>query len=76
MVFAYVQLGDKVVAPSNVALPGEAPWWVSKGWCPFPHVAAVLDPRILSDIARRLRGEPPRAITPAVPLPEASGAGL
>ena len=33
------------------------------------HLMASKDPRIVADIARRLRGEPPFATTPAEPLP-------
>ena len=56
---SYVHLGDQTVGPPNAALPGARPYWLTDSfWIP-PHMGAMYDPRILADIARRLRDEPP-----------------
>jgi pimeloyl-ACP methyl ester carboxylesterase len=73
--FPYVQLGDSIVGPEHAAPPGEVPWWVSRGACPLPHIAAMLDERIHADIARRLRREPPFTTSPRAPLPTEAGFG-
>jgi hypothetical protein len=44
------------------------------GW--FNHIGAISDARILADIARRLRGEPPFSHLPGSPLPEIEKANL
>jgi hypothetical protein len=36
------------------------------------HLMAMADPRIIADVARRLRGEPPLTSDPPEPLPPAS----
>ena len=66
----YVRLGDWIVGAENAA-PGEA---VAAYWVPNPplnsaHWGAPLDPRIVGDIARRLRGETPFTSAPPAPLP-------
>lgn len=66
----YVQWGDSVVGIENAAPKGQACLWTSRGVCPLPHIAAVLDPRIQADIARRLRGEAPHAMERLEPRPE------
>lgn len=65
-VYSYVRLGDSIVGVENAAPPGETPWWVSGGLCPSAHIGAVMDPRIQSDIARRLRAERPFSTVPAL----------
>jgi pimeloyl-ACP methyl ester carboxylesterase len=71
-VISYIRLGDKVIGPPNAVIPGGQLWWVST--LPFtnPHLGAPGDPRILDDIARRLRGEPPLTTVPPAPLPPAN----
>ena len=66
---AYTRLCDRAVGEQNAAPPGDTPWWVSA--LPFEdsHIDAIRDPRILTDITKRLRGEPPVTIPPAAPLP-------
>ena len=66
----YAALGDLTVGTENAAPPGDVPWWTAQSPVAEGHVAAALDPRILADIARRLRGEPAYATTPRAPLPE------
>ena len=69
-VFAYVRLGDKPIGEPNARVRGNPMWWVSTLPMSNPHADAVQDPRILADIARRLRGETPLASMPPAPLPE------
>lgn len=58
-VFPYVRTRDAVVGEWNAAPPGRDPWWVpNKPWS-LSHNMAGADERIIADIARRLRGEPP-----------------
>jgi pimeloyl-ACP methyl ester carboxylesterase len=66
---AYTRLGDMIVGPENAAPPGMSPWWVANASFSLAHISAGADPRILADIARRLRNEPPFTTTPASPLP-------
>ncbi len=69
-VYSYVRLADDQVGQSNAALPGVTPWWVSSPPWPQPtHHASFLDHRILADVARRLRGEPPLTTEPPAPFP-------
>lgn len=64
----YTRLGDGVVGAQNAAPPGQDPWWLGKPFS-LPHLMAGHDVRILTDIARRLRGEPAFATRPPAPLP-------
>lgn len=68
-IIAYVRLGDMTVGQENCALPGCNAWWVPNRMFEAAHNNAFSDPRILADIARRLRGETPFTRTPAAPLP-------
>ena len=67
---AYTRLGDMIVGPENASPPGMSPWWVANAPFSLAHLAASTDPRIIADIARRLRNEPPFTTTPASPLPD------
>lgn len=67
--YTYSRLEDMIVGVENTSPPGENPWWVANPPFSLSHVAACKDPRILADIARRVRGEAPYATTPASPLP-------
>jgi hypothetical protein len=68
-IHAYVRLGDRIVGPEHAAPSGEALRWVSNPPFAPAHIGAVIDSRILADIARRLRGEEPYAREPRAPLP-------
>jgi hypothetical protein len=66
----YVTLGDFIVGAKNASPPGEAPWWTAGRFLQPAHFSAWNDPRIIADIARRLRGEEPWTTDPPAPLPE------
>lgn len=66
----YVRLGDGIVGAPNAAPPGVTPRWVETPPLGDGHNGARSDPRILADIARRLRGEAPIFRDPPPPLPE------
>jgi len=68
-IYCYVRLRDGVVGPQNAAPPGQLAWWVSTPTGNGPHVGAPMDPRIIADIERRLRGETPLTTDPPAPLP-------
>lgn len=72
---AYTRLGDMIVGPENASPPGMSPWWVANAPFSLAHISAGADPRILADIARRLRSETPFATTPASPLPDKAPTG-
>ena len=65
----YTRLGDMIVGPENAGAPGASPWWVANPPFSSAHLSASTDPRILADIARRLRNEEPFATNPPAPLP-------
>jgi hypothetical protein len=69
-IFPYVRLGDWIVGPENAA-PRELPaaYWVSNPPFQVAHMGAPLDDRIVADIARRLRDEPPFTTMPPATLP-------
>ncbi len=68
----YARLGDIIVGAQNAA-PGDGnAWWVANPFPSLAHMDAATDVRILADIARRLRGEPPYATSPPAPLPGAT----
>jgi hypothetical protein len=71
--YPYVILHDGTVGAANAAPPGVNPYWLPKPALLPAHLAAMVDARILGDIARRLRGEPPLATGPPVPLPPGHG---
>jgi hypothetical protein len=62
----YTRLRDTWVGASRTAPPGHRPHWVS-GWRVLSHVTISMDTRILVDIARRLRREPPMTGQPGPP---------
>ena len=66
----YVRLGDVTVGAENAAPPGERAWWVPPIPFTLPHGDAHHDARIVSDMLRRLVGEPPHTTEPPTPLPE------
>jgi pimeloyl-ACP methyl ester carboxylesterase len=56
----YSRLRDTWVGATRTAPPGREVLWVS-GTRALGHITLARDPRIVADIARRLRGEPPLA---------------
>jgi pimeloyl-ACP methyl ester carboxylesterase len=67
--YPYVRLGDCIVGDTNAAPAGVTPLWLPNLPLEDAHLAAWRDPRIMADIARRLRGERPFATDPPQPLP-------
>ncbi len=72
---SYTRLGDMIVGAENASVPGTSPWWVTNAPFSPAHLAAPTDPRILADIARRLRNEEPFATNPPAPLPDKEPTG-
>lgn len=68
-IIPYARLGDAIVGSANTAPTGMTPWWVKPPAMQAAHLFASSDPRILADIARRLRGETPFTQSPPSPLP-------
>ena len=68
-IYPYVRLGDRAVGAAYAAPAGMGAWWVSTPFLESPHNGAFTDPRILADIARRIRGEHPLTTVPAARLP-------
>ena len=71
--YAYVRLGDEVVGEQYAAPAGHELFWLPNLPLQPSHILAPSDPRILADIFRRLRNEPPYARSPAEPLPNRDG---
>jgi hypothetical protein len=69
-IIPYVRLGDGIVGEENAAPDGRVAWWVDPPPVTGIHMYAHRDPRIVADIARRLRGEAPLTTEPPAPLPE------
>ena len=69
-VYSYIRLGDHAIGPPNAGIPGGLLWWVSTPPFSNPHVDAASDPRIVDDIARRLRHEAPLSTAPPAALPK------
>ena len=72
-IYAYVRLNDQEVGVENAAPPGQTPWWIGDLPGSSTHSMAYRDPRIVADIALRLRGASPLATDPASPLPQQTG---
>jgi hypothetical protein len=70
--YPYVLLGDGIVGQQYAAPPNRLPIWLPTTFLESAHIGALSDPRIIADIARRLRGEPPFSHTPLTPLPDSS----
>jgi hypothetical protein len=66
---SYVHLYDNTVGPENASLPGSQPYWLADAFWVPPHSGAMFDPRILADIARRLRDEAPLTAPSPTTLP-------
>ena len=67
--YPYVRLGDLIVGSANAAPEGIVPWWIPNRLLEYSHLWVFRDPRIMADIARRIRYEPPFATEPREPLP-------
>lgn len=67
--YPYVWLNDDMVGAANAAPPGMTPWWLAGLPLQGPHLGAMRDPRIMAEIARRLRYETPCTTSPPAPLP-------
>ena len=67
--YPYVRLGDVIVGAENAAPAGQNPLWVPAEAFQDSHMLAMLDARIIADVARRLRGEEPMVTGPPQPLP-------
>lgn len=65
----YTRTDDGIVGAANTAPPGTLPWWVPGEFGQSDHLTVQEDPRLLADIARRLRGEQPFTTAPRAPLP-------
>jgi hypothetical protein len=70
-IYPYVHLDDEVVGDRYAAPPGRNVYWLANDVMLPPHVSAMIDARILADIARRLRGQTPFTLAPPAPLPDA-----
>jgi hypothetical protein len=62
----YARLGDSWVGARNTAPPGHETHW-KRGLVLMSHQTISHDALITTDIARRLRGEPPLAVRPSPP---------
>ncbi len=62
----YARLHDEFVGARRTAPPGMQPFWLS-GLAIMSHLTIGQEPRILADIARRLRGESPWARVASAP---------
>jgi hypothetical protein len=69
----YVRLHDEIVGARYAAPPGRNPYWLPNPPLSLAHLGAMLDDRILGDIARRLRGERPFTQAVATALPGSAG---
>lgn len=68
-VFPYVRLGDAIVGASRAAPHGQTPWWLPARPFSSSHIDAYRDPRLIAELARRLRGEEAYTTEPATPVP-------
>ena len=66
----YVRLGDGVVGHENASPFGRPVLWIPNEAYDFAHLGAGSDPRLMADIARRLRNEPPYSDLAGSPIPE------
>ena len=68
-IYSYVRLRDLSVGAVNAAVEGQTPWWLPLPPFALSHGSCFKDPRILADVDRRLRGQPPLATDPPSPVP-------
>jgi hypothetical protein len=69
ILYPYVLLNDWIIDDRCAAPPGTFAFWLANDSLLPSHYTAMFDDRILADIARRLRDEPPFSDFPATPLP-------
>jgi pimeloyl-ACP methyl ester carboxylesterase len=69
-VLSYTRLNDGIVGEGNTAPHGQEPYWIPPAPLSISHAQAYRDPRLIADLARRLRDEPPYTTDPPTPLPE------
>jgi pimeloyl-ACP methyl ester carboxylesterase len=67
--YCYARLDDITVGEEFAAPDGVPLWWVGTPNGEWSHMHAFEDPRVLADIGRRIRTEPPFSTLPAAPLP-------
>jgi pimeloyl-ACP methyl ester carboxylesterase len=65
----YVRLHDAIVGARHAGPIGRPAWWVPDHPLEPSHGLSCLDDRIVADIARRLRDEPPFTTEPPAPVP-------
>jgi hypothetical protein len=69
-VIPYVRMADTIVGAQNAAPRGQTPWWLpAKPWS-RSHSDAYRDPRLIAELARRLRNEKPYTTDPATAVPK------
>ncbi len=68
-IIPYVRLYDTIVGAHNAAPYGQTPWWLPARPFSRSHGDAYRDPRLIADLARRLRGETPYTTEPAAEVP-------
>ena len=68
-IYSYTRLHDPIVGADLAAPKGQTAWWLDNPPFQPAHAGLMIDPRILADVARRLRGEHPFAQDPPAPLP-------
>ena len=69
-IIPYARLGDAIVGATNAAPKDQTPWWVPRRPLSRSHNDAYRDPRLIADIARRLRNETPYTAEPAELVPQ------
>lgn len=68
-IVSYTRLRDPIVGEQYASAPGRGVYWLDGPWWDPPHNGAFRDNRILLDIVRRLRKEPPVTLALPAPLP-------
>lgn len=68
-IVAYARAGDEIVGLRNTAPPEGNVWWVPNLPWHSAHLTSASDPRIMADIAQRLRGARPFTVGTPTPPP-------
>ena len=66
----YVRLNDLTVGTVNAAPHDQTPYWLEPPAFTPAHNTTYRDPRIIAELARRLRNETPYTTQPAAAIPE------
>lgn len=69
-VIPYARIPDTIVGAANTSPHDQTPYWLYAQPFTRSHGGAYKDPRIVADLARRLRNETPYSTNPPAPLPE------